>query len=351
MRRDHGGGRSSTVLILLCAVVLIGTAGFYYLLKLTWVEALYLAVITLTTVGYGDITPLMRVRETGGSETMVLGFTVLLVISGMGIFAYSATELTEYILSGRYERDRVGRRTRRSINRLLGHTIVCGSCGMARHMMRELIRTGREFVCLDENDDSLEDLRREIPGVLAVHGDPLEEEFLLEAGLDRAAGILLAFPEDRDNLLLAMTVRSCCEARKWNIPRMIGRVRYRDGGVTRLQTAGAVSAVSASFIGGRRMASEMLRPAVTSFLDTMLAEDSRNVRVEEIHITASSSARGQRLDGRLQGVTVLALRRDGKFQYNPPDHSLLETGDVLVVVGGMNEILKVRKNCAGGSGA
>jgi voltage-gated potassium channel len=294
-----------------------------------------MTVITLATVGYGEIIdtsqfPAARV------------FTIMLILSGMGIVLYSVSTVTSIMvetdLLDVYKR----RKMKRDLNQLRNHFIVCGAGATGVCIAQELLRTGIDFVVIERDPERIEDLSK-LGDVLHIRGDATDDETLIEAGIDRAAGLAATLTSEKDNLFLTLT------ARQLN-PSIRIVARGLDEGVNRkLRKAGADATVSPTIIGGLRMASELIRPSVVSFLDTMLRDVTSTIRFEEMRITSDSGFANQTIRSTKlredSNLLIVALRRqdDMHFQYNPPADTTLTDGMTLVLLGESAHINKLKE--------
>jgi voltage-gated potassium channel len=234
----------------------------------------------------------------------------------------------------------------KQVGRLTNHFIVCGAGETAHHLIQELVKTGHHFVVIDHDEERLEKIQH-LGDFPVVKGEATEEEVLESAGFSRAQGLVSVLPDDRDNLMVVVTARQ-----KSSSVRIVARCT--DARVAEmLMRAGANSAVSPSLIGGLRLASELIRPHVVSFLDLMLKEPSRVIRVEEISVPEGSSWAGKTLQDteihRRFGLLALALRKpDGETTYNPQGDIVLAPRDVLIVMGDVTQVWNARQSVEGG---
>ena len=219
--------------------------------------------------------------------------------------------------------------------KLEGHVVVCGAGSTGRHVVREMAATNTPVVAIDSDAPRLESLIAELTPaqVYAIPGDATDDELLEQAGVRRAKGVVAALPDDKDNLFIVVSARDMNPG-----VRIVARchdLRVAD----KLRKAGANAMVSPNTIGGMRMASEMLRPNVVEFLDQMLRDRERNLRVEEVVVPEGSALTGKTLrDARLRDHTealVLALRDSASrmFTYNPGPDARIPAGSILVVLG------------------
>jgi voltage-gated potassium channel len=311
------------------------------------VDALYMAVITLAGVGYGEFV------DTGHNPALRI-FNMFVVVFGVMIMAYVFSSVTAFLVEGDYTNVFRRRKMLKQISQLKGHFIVCGLGDTGRHAMAELQKTETPFVVIDHIEDNVKRLQEhaDYRDLLYVVGDATDEEVLEQAGLSRASGLLATLAQDKDNLVITVMVRQ-----KNPQIRIVSRctdLKYSE----RMLKAGANSVVSPNMIGGMRLASEVLRPHVVSFLDLMLKEQSRVLRIEEIVVPEGSPWEGKALS-QLELRTrynhlPMALKnvKDGetsqRFWVNPPDNITVRSGLVIIVMGAVSDIKRARTDSAGG---
>jgi voltage-gated potassium channel len=328
--------RLATGAAFLVGLVVFGFVGYRILApSADWVDALYMTVITLTTVGYGEVIDLAE-NPAGRVFTMVL---ILFGISGAGYFL---STVTAFIFEGQLHDVFWRRRMTREISKLNGHLIVCGSDDTAIYAVQELLSVKRDAVLVCDDPARLDTLREQFPTLAITVGDPTADEVLAAAGIVRASGILVCTRSDKDNLIATLT------ARQLN-PRIRIVSRVEDITTTgRVRNVGANAVVSPRFIGGLRMVSELIRPTVVTFLDEMLRDREKNLRIEEVPIREESHLVEKRLeDVDLRAVSsalLLACREDGKpWIYNPPPSLHITPGLVLILMGSPDDIAAVRE--------
>ena len=322
-------------LLALLAVVVVATCGYKFLgQNVTWLDAVYMTVVTLATVGYGEIV------DTSHSAAL-RAFNLLVLTFGIGLMLYVFSVATAFVVEGELKNLFWRRRMEKRIAALTGHVIVCAADDSANTIVDELVRSRRPVVIV-EQDAARMTRYQDVPAVSLVEGDPTDEEVLGRAGLDRAAGVVAALPSDKDNLVVTITVRL-----KHPTVRIVARV-CDDRMGEKIMKAGANSVVSPNFIGGLRLASEMVRPHVVTFLDLMLKEHSQTLRIEEIQVPYHSAwvnvPLGQLNLRQKFHVSCLALRHPGdeSFRYNPSDHETVKGNTVLVIMGDVENIEKAR---------
>ena len=307
-----------------------------------FLDSLFMTIITVTTIGYGDV---LGVQEAGHVSAMVYTMAVSLV--GMGAALYVVSMATAFVVEGDLHRVLWRRKMAKLIARMNDHFIVCGIGSTGLHVVAELHATGRPFVAIDASEESVQRLHRLLgEEVVAIVGDASDDEVLRSAGVERAAGLVAALPNDPQNLFLTIS------GRRLN-PRMRIIARGIDANTSgKLRQAGADSVVSPNLIGGLRVLSEMVRPETVSFLDIMLRDQDTRFRFEDLPIEAGSAAEGKKL-GDLElrerfGVVVVAFRAGPTDQivYCPPDNQPLIGGNCLVVLGNAHRVVEAKKAVA-----
>ncbi|MFH2128339.1 MAG: potassium channel family protein, partial [Pseudomonadota bacterium] len=254
------------------SVVLMGTLGYRWLEDYTWLESIYMTIITVTTVGFGEVRPL-------SSSGRI--FTMVLMLSGVGTILYLLTTLTQLVVEGKL-RELMGRRSlERAIRSLKDHYIVCGY-GRIGALVTEMVReAGREVVVIDNNEEVTRRLEGE--GIHYVLGSATEDESLLAAGVERAQGLIATVSSDADNVYIVLTAKDMR-------PDIFIIARATEPGSERkLKHAGADKVVSPYFIGARRIAQTVIRPSVADFIDlTFHSTTEQPLRMEELTVGAQA---------------------------------------------------------------
>lgn len=313
---------------LLFAVFAVGTVGFWSLSEEqhTVVDALYMTVITLTTVGYGEVIPI-----TGNPAAEV--FTITLLFLGMGVMLYFISSLTAFIIEGEL-RDIVRRRKmKRKLADLNNHFIVAGIGRTGTHVLRELLESGRTCVVVDQSEERIhQELEKHHTRFAYIHGDATDDDVLLEAGIERAVGLVCSLGTDRDNLFVTITARSLNDDL-----RIVTRGDQPDA-ERKFKRAGATAVIYTKALGGLRMASEAIRPEVTTFLDIMMQDKNHYRRVEELRVPKGSPMVGRPLrEARIREFSdalVVAVRcgvRD-RYTFNPGPEYIFREDSTLILL-------------------
>jgi voltage-gated potassium channel len=324
------------MLVLLAILITVGTGGYWVLEKeYTLFDALYMTVITLTTVGYGEIRPLSPAGRV---------FTMGLLIIGVFTFFYAATELVRGVVSGEVQ-TLLGRELMaRSLAGLHDHLIVCGYGRMGRHVCREFSRQGVEFVIVDTNDELLKDFT--MTGGLAVVGDATSDDVLRRAGVERARGLVAVVPSDADNLYITMSAR-LINSKLFIVARAEGEECE-----TKLRRAGADRVIAPYLLGGTRIAQAVLRPTVMEFIELATRTEHLELQIEQTLIAPSSPLCGASLtSSRLRsdyGLIIVAIKkRHGAMIYTPLPETVMEAGDTLIALGRRSQLDQLEKLAMG----
>jgi voltage-gated potassium channel len=314
-------------LLVFAAVFLIGVVGFKIFggSQSSLLDCIYMTAITISTIGYGEVVDL-------SASPAGRIFNILFIILSLGTIAFAVSSITAFIVEGELKNLLGRRRMEKDIAKLKDHYIVCGSDETAQTVIRELILTQREFVVIEASKEKIDRLQS-IGNFLYLLGDPAEDAVLQKAGLDRARGILLCLPTDEANVFVTITARS-----------LNPRIRIIAKGIDlksldKMKKAGADSVVSPAFIGGMRMVSDMVRPAVVTFLDMMLYDKEHVLRVEEVEVGKGSILAGRSIQN--SGIKdktkalLVALRKAGTkdYEFNPPADRIIQEDDIFIFMG------------------
>jgi voltage-gated potassium channel len=324
--------RLIVVFLILLTVLITGISGYVLIEGWSVFDAFYMVVITLASVGFMEVHPL----SAGGRI-----FTMLLILCGSGILIYAISVITAFIVEGELTDILKRRKMNREIEKLSDHFIVCGAGQTARYVIDELYNTKRPFVVVDKDGARVQELIKN--NILCIEGDASHDAVLVAAGIARAKGFVTALHSDAENLFVVIT------ARRLNPTLRVISKAVEAESEQKIKLAGADSVVLPNSIGGLRMVSEMIRPAVVTFLDVMLRAKDRTVRVEDIGIPSGSAFDGKSIAQTglkdIEGISILAIAdgRKEKYVFNPPKSTVLKAGDVLIIMGDVDVIVKVQQ--------
>jgi voltage-gated potassium channel len=319
-------------MVLLSALLLsFGTAGYMLIEGWSLIDALYMTVITLATVGYGEV------HVTGVAGRI---FTIVLIILGVGFCLYVVGNLVQFLVEGQIRLILGRRKLDKQISQLKGHYIVCGYGRMGRGLCRYLSQKQLNFAVIEENPDRTPAMDED--DILYIVGDSTSEANLTRAGIDRASTLMAVLGSDAANVFLVLTAR-----RRNRELFIVARANENETKNT-LYAAGANVVVSPYEIGARRMAHAILRPTVIHFLELAFADASADIEMEEIPVHTSSNLVGMTLQesGIRQNLNliIIAMRKpDGNMHFNPSAGSRIEAGDTVIAVGENQNLIKLEK--------
>lgn len=316
-----------TALLLLVLVLFVGVLGYRYVSNYSWIDAVYMTVITITTVGFGEVHPL----DTGAKI-----FTIFLILSSVVIVGYAISIITEYILSRNNFEDIKQRKMQKKIEAMHNHIIICGFGRNGRQAALKLQDYGKPFVIIERDKEIIMRLQEDnMPYVL---GNANEDETLIEAGIERASTLISALPSDADNLFVVLS------ARQINKSMSIISRASQETSYNKLKLAGANNVILPDKIGGDHMASLVVIPDLVEFIDNLSIVGERNINVEEVKIeqlydpTHVKTIRD--LDLRKKtGCTVIGFKdENGEYIVNPEADTKLVKGSKIIVLGRPEQI-------------
>jgi len=320
------GRQLAITLLALGAVLTIGTVG-YVLLGISWLDAAYATVFTVTTVGFKEIS------DFGTAEKL---FTMGLMLVGTGTVLYTLTLLVAALVEGHVGSLMGRRRMQREIDALSGHIIVCGYGRVGKATAHELAKSGNAVVIVDVAEDRLIDC--EYPNLI---GNASSDHVLRSAGITRASTLVASLDNDADSLYVTLSARAL------NSDLVIIARSRTDDAEKKFTRAGADRVVNPQRIGGDRIAAFALQPHVVDFLDVAMHDADIEFRLEDVEVTAGSSLAGSTVGATRQqeggGALLLALRDSGgQFVTNPPSDQVINPGDVMIAIGTDPQLAELR---------
>ena len=308
----------------LVGLIILGSIGFMVIEKWNFLDSLYMTVITLTTVGYGETHPL----DAAGKI-----YTIVLILTGAGVVLYVISDMVEIFL-----RLNLGaRHMRNKIGQLSGHYVVCGYGRTGQEVIRHFKENKVDFVVIEQDAERVKQASDE--GLLVVKGDATEDETLMAAQILGAKGIVCALPDDSANTFIALSAKGLNDNMK-----IVCRAA-NPGSEAKMRRAGAHMVISPYTICGKRMAAAVTHPLVTEFLDFVMHTPDHDLRIEQLSLYKSSSLIGTRLkDANIKqtsGAMILAVSQSGKLISNPSPELEFQEGDALIALGTEQQLSKL----------
>lgn len=318
------------------AALAMGTAGFILIDNYSPFDAFYMALITITTVGYAELHPLSPAGRVFNSLLILCGVTTAFFAIGVLTQAVVEMELGEVISK---------RRAKRMIEKLKDHYVVCGYGRVGRGAATELRAAGAPFLIVDRDPEKADRALR--AGMLAIAGDCTRDETLKEAGVERAKGLVAALETDADNLYLVLS------AKAMNPAVHVAARASEEESEEKLRRVGAEVVFTPYSITGHRLAMALLRPGVFEFMQATTRDMGLDVSIEELKVAEASGIVSKSLRElqirRELGVIVLAIRKaDGQMLFNPPAEAELKGGDTLIAMGEAENLKRLAEVLQGG---
>ena len=304
----------------------VGTTGFVVIAHYPPFDAFYMTLTTMTTVGYGEIHPLNHAGRVFNSFLIVFGVTTIFIAIGA---------MTQTIIEQEFGLVIGKRRTKRMIDKLKDHYIVCGFGRVGRGAADELHHAGVPFVVVDMNPDRVE--RAMTAGMLAVVGDSTHDETLRQIGIERARGLVAALATDADNLFVLLSAKGL------NPKIYVAARAAEESAEEKMRRAGADAVFAPYSITGHRLSQSLLRPHVVQFLDFTMRDFGMDVSIEQVRVSESSEVVSKTIKdmqlSRELGVIVMAIRKSsGQMLFNPPADTAVHGGDYLIVMGQLQKL-------------
>lgn len=324
-------------LIFFASVILFGSAGYMVLEGADPLTAVYMTVITVATVGFEEAVHL----DSAGRV-----FTIVLILAGLASTTLLTVTVVAFLVEGEFRRLFRSRSMQKRIGKMKNHFIICGLGQAGRSVLDEFMAVKAPCVVVEKNPSVAEEVSQHYPNLAAIVGDATTDEMLVEAGVERARGLIAATESDSDNLLIVLTARSK------NPGMTITSRATRTENFNKMRVAGANHVVMPNVIGGARMAATLIRPKVIDFLDVMIRGSGETFRMEEAEAPVGSPVIGKTLleveIPKKTGLLVLAIRRkSGQYVFSPTSAETFQEGDVLIVVGPSEKIPVLERVLAG----
>jgi voltage-gated potassium channel len=318
-------------LLIILALIAVGTAGYMSIEGWRFLDALYMTIITVATVGYREVGPLSDAGKL---------FTILLIILGVSFLGYTVGRLAQLMFEGQFQEILGRKKVQRKIDALTDHYIICGFGRIGSLICREFAARPLPFVVVEKNPITID--RLEAEGHLYFRGDATADETLLLVGIKRAKGLISVVTSDTENVYITLTARGL------NPELYILARSGEEGSEIKLQRAGANKVISPYQIGGSRMAQAILRPNVVDFIEIATGREHLDLQMEELVIPPGSPFIGENLASsgfrRETGVIIVAIKQEsGRMIFNPDSKTHLNHRDTLIILGQPEAILKLEQ--------
>lgn len=319
--------------LLLNVILFIGTGGYMLIENASFLDSLYMTVITIATVGYSEVVHLSPAGKY---------FTIGLILVGISFVLYLVGEITEAMIEGGLRKILGRNNMEKKVAALRNHYIVCGFGRIGKVICKNLKESRLPFVIVESDPQEVEKI--DSLGYLALLGSASNDEMLLKAGIQEAKGLIAVVSSDAENVYIILSARGLNP----NL-YIVARSSGADGSETKLLRAGANKVISPYFIGACRMAQLVVRPTVVDFLDLTVHGGELGLRLEELRVSASSFLANKSLmDSGLRkqyDLIVVAIKREhGEMQFNPSPQARILPGDILIVLGEHQHIAALEKH-------
>ena len=318
--------------LLLFVVFIAGTVGFHFIEGWTILDALFMTIITITTIGYGEVHPLTLAGKV---------FDIVIIFLGVGSAAYVFASFTQFIVEGEMQRYFGRRRLDKTIMRMSGHYIICGHGRIGSLISQELLHSNKQFLVIDTDQAVTRSL--EWTGIPHISGNASDEDVLIKAGIKRAKGLIATASSDMTNVYIILV------AKELNPDVFVLARAETEDSIKNIKRAGADKVVSPYLIGGRHMANILLKPTVVDFIELATGEkiDDFHIQMEGFKIRGGSRLVGKTLkDAPIRkdiGLIVVSVKdHNGRMIFNPGADFAISEDDVLVCIGD-DEALKSMK--------
>jgi len=315
--------------------MIFGTIGFMLLEHYTLLDAVYMTVITVTTIGYKEVEPLSAAGKI---------FNIVLIISSFGTFTYAIARLTQFLVSGEMALYFKNKKLMQAISQLNDHVIICGFGRNGQQAAVTLTTHKVPFVVIENHTSNLDQWLQDHDSLTYINADATEDEVLLKAGIEKAKALIITLPEDADNVFIVLSARSLNP----NI-QIISRASQH-GSAAKLKKAGANHVIMPDRIGGTHMATLVSKPDVIEFIDYLNGEEGESINMESVdYDKLPPEIRDKSLSiimaWKKTGVNCIGIKSsDGKFIINPPETTIITRGMKVIVLGTRQQIDTMKHN-------
>jgi len=322
-------------LLVIMADVVFGVFGYMLIDHFSFLDAVYMAVITITTVGYHEIGPLSEAGKV---------FNIIFIVTSFLTFSYVLARITQSIANGELTYYFNKKRLMRELEKMENHVIICGYGRNGQQAAKTLRAHKINFVIIEKNEETMRHHKLNDPSLVYIAGDATEDIFLLKAGIEKASAVLVSLPEDADNVFIVLSARSLNP----NV-QIVSRASHQTA-TAKLYKAGANNVVMPDMIGGTHMATLVSKPDVVEFIDFLSGEDGEAIHIEAVGYNQLPPAirdksLNQIMDWKKTGVNCIGIKdENGKFYINPPQEVVISKGMKVIVLGTRDQIADMKRN-------
>ena len=304
-----------------------GTAGFMLIEGWSFINSFYMTIITISTVGFGEVSELTSYGKL---------FTSILIISSFGTFAYALTAVTTYLVGGEYRKYFKEFKSMKEINKMQDHVIICGFGRVGKQVAEDLQAHNNPFVVIENSLDVIENVKHD--EITFLHGDSTNDEILNQSGIHNAKAVITCLPKDADNVYVVLA------AREYKSDLIIVSRASSQSAVSKLKRAGASNVIMPDSIGGSHMASLIAHPDVMEFLDIIRVQGNTGANVEsisfdELPISLQNNTIEELEQKKITGVTIIGFKSpEGEYIINPKIETRVEKDSRIFVLGNTEQI-------------
>lgn len=319
-------------IVFLATILIVGTFGYMIISGSSFLDSLFMTVITISSVGYGEVVPL-------GPEGK--WFTIGLILTGVSFGIYVLGQITEAMVEGGLQAILGRNKMEKHVGRVKDHYIICGFGRIGKVICKILVENKRNLVVIENNPEELRIL--EGMGYFFLDGNATNDEVLIKAGIERAKGLISVVSSDADSVYITLSARGLN-------PNLfiMARCAGGDAAETKLLRAGANKVVSPYYLGARRMAQLIVRPTVADFIDLTVHAGQLGLRMEEVVVSPESSLVNVQISDsnvrkKYDLIIVAIKRKDGEMLFNPTPQTVIQAGDIMIVLGENTHIKALEK--------
>ena len=323
--------------IILQVIILVGILGYMIIEKASFLDSLFMTTISITTVGYGEVVPLSEAGK---------WFTIIMLITSWGTFAFAITRITQFVVSGEINQYFKTRRLMKDIAQLNNHVILCGY-GRNGHQAAQILRVhGVPFIVIEKNESLMKKMEAEGEKLLHLEGDSTDDDMLRLAGVERARALITTLPVDAQNVFIILSARAL------NPKMQIISRASEASSVPKMKKAGADNVIMPDRIGGTHMATLVSKPEVVEFIDIISGEQGQSIHMESLaYEDLPENLKGKSIgdieNWNSTGVNCIGIKDpDGRFHINPSDDTILIAGMKVIMLGTRHQIMQMKGSLA-----